>query len=51
MGRWIRDRVIRARLEEERVAELLATTTTPPAGMRGPASPAVLLPGPLTPGK
>ena len=36
---------------EERVAELLATTTTPPAGMRGPASPAVLLPGPLTPGK
>ncbi len=32
---------------EERVAELPATTATPPAGMRGPATPAVLLPGSL----
>ena len=35
--------------EEEPIVELSATTTTPPAGMRGPASPAVLLPGPLEP--
>src|SRR6266566_274945 len=35
--------------EEEPIVELSATTTTPPAGMRGPASPAVLLPGPLSP--
>ena len=34
--------------EEEGVVELRATTTTPPAGMRGHASPAVLLPGPLS---
>src|SRR6266480_1788303 len=33
--------------EEEPIVELSATTTTPPAGMRGHASPAVLLPGPL----
>src|SRR5215471_13806011 len=33
--------------EEELIVELSATTTTPPGGMRGPASPAVLLPGPL----
>ena len=35
--------------EEEPIVGLSATTTTPPAGMRGHASPAVLLPGPLSP--
>src|SRR6266699_4220730 len=47
----IRERVIRARLARRRrsVAELRATTTTPPAGMRGPASPAVQLRGSLNP--
>jgi hypothetical protein len=34
--------------EEELIVELSATTTTPPAGMRGHESPAVLLPGPLS---
>src|SRR5512140_1878180 len=34
--------------EEEPIVELSATTTTQPAGMRGPASPAVLWPGPLS---
>ncbi len=36
--------------EEEPIAELSATTTTPAAGMRGPASPAVLSPGSLSAG-
>jgi hypothetical protein len=43
------ERVIRARMarEEEPMVELSAATTTQPAGMRGHASPAVLLPEPL----
>jgi peptide/nickel transport system ATP-binding protein len=36
--------------EEEPIVELSAMTTTPPGGMRGPASPAVLPPGSLSAG-
>ncbi len=36
--------------EEEPIVELSAMTTTPPGGMWGPASPAVLPPGSLGPG-